>query len=270
MEEVTPQQYHEELKHKMTKYEFVIVYKSNGTSLHAVYVEKYKPAQQRLRCINSWGSKDQNPDLTIKDVLKLYRVKCSAIDPQIQQHKKEEAAQIKSTWKENHRPSVAQLRSASKLATDGYLTSLDFLNLKKINITDIHSDQISKLSMIVSKKYLIWGLKHSNQLSSILANVRSTELSLLSMNLDQTETRALVTAMEDRVEAVELGPGITLDTEQLVLYWETGRGRGKCRLLQLSGSVMTSLGEKIRPLAETVGWRVSSNISTGTVIIETT
>ena len=90
VEEVSPQQFHEELKHKMAKYEFVVVYKSHGTSLHAVYVEKYKPVQQRVRCINSWGSKDPNPDLTIKDVLKLYRVKCSAIDPQIQQLKKEE------------------------------------------------------------------------------------------------------------------------------------------------------------------------------------
>ena len=151
VEEVSPQQFHEELKHKMAKYEFVVVYKSDGTSLHAVYVEKYKPVLQRVRCINSWGSKDPNPDLTIKDVLKLYRVKCSAINPQNQQLKKEEAAKIQSAWKENHRPSLAELKSASKLAKDGYLTSVEFLNLKKINICDIHSDQISKLSSIVSK-----------------------------------------------------------------------------------------------------------------------
>ena len=266
MEEVSPQQFHEELKHKMAKYEFVVVYKSDGTSLHAVYVEKYKPVQQRVRCINSWGSKDPNPDLTIKDVLKLYRVKCSVVDPHIQQIKKEEAAQIQSAWKENHRPSLTELKSASKLATEGYLTSVQFLNLKKINICDIHSDQISKLSSIVSKKYLIWGLKHSNQLSCILANVRSTELRLFSMSLDQMETRALVTAMRDQVEEVELGQGVSLDTEHLSLYWETGRG--KCRLVTLTGSVMSSLGEEIRPLAEAVGWRVSSNISSGNVTIE--
>ena len=109
-------------------------------------------------------------------------------------------------------------------------------------------------------------MKHSNQLSSILANVRSTELRLFSMSLDQTETRALVTAMRGQVEKVELGQGLSLDTEQLGLYWETGRG--KCGLVTLTGSVMTSVAEEIRPLAEAVGWRVSSNISSGNVIIE--
>ena len=96
------------------------------------------------------------------------------------------------------------------------------------SIRDIPWGHMEKLASIVTEKVTISNMTHTDQLSSILASVKCTRLSLVNMELSNTETRALVTAMRDRVETVVLY-NVTLDMEELARY----NGQGNCSELEV-------------------------------------
>ena len=78
--EIPTQQHNSELG-KLNQNEYVLVYKScPGGDLHTVYVHKYNPSTKMVECINSHGPKDQFPSISLHDIVKLYRVTCSAVD----------------------------------------------------------------------------------------------------------------------------------------------------------------------------------------------
>ena len=80
--EISTHQHDSELR-KLKQNEYVLVYKygqHNPRSLHTVYVDKYDPSTQMVECINSHGKKDQRPSLHLQDIVKLYRVTCTAVD----------------------------------------------------------------------------------------------------------------------------------------------------------------------------------------------
>ena len=79
----------------------------------------------------------------------------------------------------------------------------------------------------------------------ILASVQCTELVLYDMILMSEEnTRALVTAMRDRVQTVVLY-AVTLDIEELTQY----DGRGRCRELQVWDEMRWRYGARLREWA---------------------
>ena len=124
-----------------------------------------------------------------------------------------------SDWSQfSHGPSVSEVRSAALLAWEGYLTSVKYMNIRNMDISDIPCDQMAKLASIVTDRVVIWNITHNLDLSSILVSVQCTRLQLDDMELRETETRALVTAMRDRLERVWLYEDVTLDIEELCYY----------------------------------------------------
>ena len=78
--EIQTQQHDSELR-KLSLNEYVLVYKySSAGDLHTVYVQKYDATTKMVECINSHGPRDQFPIIKLQDIVKLYKVTCSAVD----------------------------------------------------------------------------------------------------------------------------------------------------------------------------------------------
>jgi len=73
------------------------------------------------------------------------------------------------------------------------------------------------------------------------------------MKLSDAEIRALVTAMRDRVQRVELWSEVTLDIEELTQY----DGQGSCSELEVWGDMRDRYWERLREWAADKGWTVT-------------
>ena len=170
--------------------------------------------------------------------------------------KKTAAARIQADWSQSsHWPSEFEIKRAARLAWEGPLTSVEYLRIVDKRITDIliPRDQMEKLASIVTRRVWIDNMTHTDQLGSILANVKCPVLWLRRMDLSNAETRALVTAMRDRVQTVVLYNGVTLFIEELTKYV----GQGCCIGLGLLGDTRTRHGERLRRWAADNRWRVT-------------
>ena len=81
------------------------------------------------------------------------------------------------------------------------------------------------------------------------------------MKLSEAETRALVTAMRDRVEEVWLY-NVTLDMEELTQY----NGQGCCSELEVRRDTRTRHGERLWRWAADKGWTVTEDNLWGLVM----
>ena len=172
-------------------------------------------------------------------------------DPQ----KQTEADRIKAAWSQSSQfPSVAEVRSAALLAQEGYLTSVKRMYIGHMDISDIPSDHLGKLASIVTERVYIWSMTPNSQLGSILASVQCYELALQNMDLNEADTRALVTAMSHRLDLVLLSQGVTLDLDALTAY----DGRGHCTRLEVVGdTTLTRYREQIKTWAREKEWTVT-------------
>ena len=170
-------------------------------------------------------------------------------DPQ----KQTEAAKIKADWSRgSHIPSEAEITTAALLASEGHLTSVEKMLIEDISIIDIPRNHLEKLSMIVTEQVDIDGINHAEQLGSILSCIKVPYLWLGNMELSEAETRALVTAMRDRLKTVVLSD-VTLDMEELTKY----NGQGHCGWLCVEDDTKTRYGERLREWAADQGWTVT-------------
>ena len=71
---------HERELGKLKQNEYVLVYQYRPKSLHTVYVEKYDTSAKIVKCINSHGQQDEFPEIKLQDIVKLYKVTCTATD----------------------------------------------------------------------------------------------------------------------------------------------------------------------------------------------
>ena len=111
------------------------------------------------------------------------------------------------------------------------------------------------MAAIVTETVLIKNMTPTSHLSSILACVKCPVLRLRNMELSEEDTRALVTAMRERLETVELLGNITLDIEELTQY----DGRGRCWELVAEAVTKTRHGDTLRRWAADVGWSVKED-----------
>ena len=79
LEILTSQQHDIELR-KLNQNEYVLVYQYSPNSLHTVSVQYYNASIKMVECINSHGHNNQFPSIQLQDIVKLYRVTCSAVD----------------------------------------------------------------------------------------------------------------------------------------------------------------------------------------------
>ena len=144
---------------------------------------------------------------------------------------------------------------AALLAWKGHLTSVECMDIRDMDITDIPLVQVEKLTAIVTERVLIDNMTPSCRLSSILASVQCLKLELNNMKLSEENTRDLFTAMRERVGDVELY-NITLDMEQLTKY----DGWGRCRELAVGRDTRTRHEDRLRRWAADKGWIVTADV----------
>ena len=144
-------------------------------------------------------------------------------------------------------------KTAALLAWEGHLTLVENMRIMNISIRDIPWDHMEKLASIVTGRVWIDNMTHTDQLSSILADVKCTWLRLQRMDLSDTETRALVTAIRERAQIVALFSNVTLDVEELTQY----DGQGCCSELHVRDDTVTRYGERLRRWAADKGWTVT-------------
>ena len=169
-----------------------------------------------------------------------------------------EAETIQADWSVWwQRPSEAEVERAAQLASQGFLTSVAYMRMEHISIRDIPWEQMKKLLSIVTNTVHMNNIEYSeytDQLVSILATVKCQVLGLgWYMELSDTETRALVTAMRDGVKNVDL-EDVTLDIEEFTKY----DGQGHCsELIGVWVNKMPLYREWLRSWAADKGWRVT-------------
>ena len=144
----------------------------------------------------------------------------SRADPQ----KQTEADKIQAAWSRfSHYPSKDEVKTVAQLAQEDYLSSVKYLWIEDKDLSQIPSDNMGKLSSIVTGSVTMHNITPLSQLGAILASLQSEELWLGNMSLSEENTQALVTAMS-RVQYVTLNSNVTLDPELLSAY----DGQGDC------------------------------------------
>lgn len=173
------------------------------------------------------------------------------VDPK----KRIEADMIQEEWRQkSHNPCVSEVKKAALLVSEGYLKAIEIMNIRSMNIEEIPRDTMDELSSIVTEKVWIENISHTDQLSSILANVRSKWLQLQNMELSEADTRALVTAMA-RVEVVWL-ENVTLDMEELCRSYAPS-ALSRCRQLAVCGHTRSRHQVTLRRWAAQAGWTLT-------------
>jgi len=166
--------------------------------------------------------------------------------------KRIEADMIQEQWRQkSHNPSGSEVKKAALMVSEGYLQSVEYMNIADMNIEDIPRDTMDELSSIVTERVWIDNISHTDQLTSILANVRSKWLQLQNMELSDADTQVLVTAMS-RVEGVWL-ENVTLDMEELCRSYAPS-SLSRCRQLSVCGDMRSRYQVTLRRWAAQAGW----------------
>ena len=167
-----------------------------------------------------------------------------------------EADKIQTEWsQELHRPSEDEIKRAALLAWEGHLTSVEYMRIKDKSITDIPLEQMEKLASVVTRTVNINTIDHTDQLGSILASIKCPVLWLNMMELSDTETRALVNAMRDRVQFVRswyYDYGCGMDIKELTQY----DGQGCCSWIELGVYTGIYYEKRLRRWADDKGWTI--------------
>ena len=124
-----------------------------------------------------------------------------------------------------HGGSLKEITNAARLAYHGMLGFVDDMGLRDVDLASVPVEHLASLASCVTK-LLVIDIVRNCDLTSILNNLKSELLFIYSQTLTTEETRALVRAMESRVETVLLaGKGeVKLDIRALTQY----SGQRKC------------------------------------------
>ena len=164
---------------------------------------------------------------------------------------------------ELHRPSEDKIKRAALLAWEGNLTSMECMRIKDKSITDIPLDHMEKLASVVTTTVNINMMNHDDQLESILASIKCPVLWLNMMELSDTETQALVTAMKDRVQFVRFWYyGCGIEIRELLQY----DGQGCCSWIELGVYTRIYYEKKLTRWAADKGWTIKVDNDGGLVM----
>ena len=115
---------------------------------------------------------------------------------------------------------------AASLVHHGVLRSVRRIGLVRVDLTSVPTEHLASLVSSVRWCVTIENVSGCD-LVTILESVKSKALSMGHQSLGSEETRALVRAMESRVEEVHLCSELTLDMRVLMEY----NGQGKCTVV---------------------------------------
>ena len=141
------------------------------------------------------------------------------------------------------------LAYAASLAHQGLLGCVEKMQIVgNDDLTKIPAEQLASLVSRVTKCVII------SDHMSLLNSVKSQELIISKQSLGSEETRALVRAMESRVEKVYLY--INIDTNVLLEY----SGQGKCKDLWCDKAIVNDdMLRELRTWATTRNWLMTQD-----------
>ena len=147
--------------------------------------------------------------------------------------------------------SLPEITCAASLAHHGYIDSVEEMKLWDVDLTSVPVEHLAFLASVT--EYVSISNVSGCGLVTILDNVKSEQLVIGDQSLDTEETRALVRAMESRVEAVRLCEVVTLDVEALMAY----SGQGECGEVEGEDEAGARYREYLRAWAASRNWAVT-------------
>ena len=159
---------------------------------------------------------------------------------------------------------LPNLTTAACLAHQGLLRSVTGMKLSNVDLTSVPAQHLASLTACVTGDVIINNVSNC-ALVSILDSLKCQVLRLNSQSLSSEETRAMVRAMESRVERLRLGcwGEVSLDIRALTQY----SGQGKCGWVMCYDDTAHIYGEEVRSWAQRIIWRVNSLMG-GTIDIQ--
>jgi len=140
------------------------------------------------------------------------------------------------------------VKCAASLAQHGLLGSVDVLALWAVDLSPVPAELLTKL--VTSVTAFLYIRKVSGcDLASLFTSIKCLRLRIYKQSLTREETLALVQAMEDGVEIVDLD-GVELDMETLTAY----RGQGVCGEVTLAKDDLAARIEELRTWARRINW----------------
>ena len=145
--------------------------------------------------------------------------------------------------------SLPVITCAASLAHHGLLVSVKRLWLGNFNLT---SEHLAALVSCVTQCVYIWYVS-GYDLGTILDNIKCTKLGIFNLSLGSEETRALLQAMESRVEEVWLYDRVTLEIRVLMEY----SGQGKCGSVGCYNDSVPRYREQLKTWVMSRNWTVT-------------
>ena len=166
------------------------------------------------------------------------------------------AAKIKEKWIFSSAGDIIPLPdivTAASLAHHGLLGSVESMTLEDVDLSSVPAEHLASLSSCVMSKVNIINVNTSD-LISMLDSIDDIWLFAIGrQSLGSEETRALVRAMETRVESVILGGSgkVSLDIGALTQY----SGQGMCSVMECFGEFV------VRYANELISWADNANVN---------
>ena len=153
-------------------------------------------------------------------------------------------------------PDVPEVTCAASLAHHGLLGPVESMKLHYVDLTSVPEEHLASLVSCVTRSVYI---QHVSQgLVSVLDSVASKELYLSGQSLDSDETRALMAALDTRVEELTLEGGwLTLALVMEALTESSGQGR--CRLIMCYEDTAARYRDQLWAWASIRGWGVTQD-----------
>jgi len=160
---------------------------------------------------------------------------------------------IQKSWnKRDHYPTRRGVEQASRLAYNGKLTKVGFMNLNSdgLGFFPTRFDFMAELTQCVKERIIIDGDSNigPDNLSTILRNARCRALWIAKVSWNASLTRLLVQSL-DSVEVLVLGDDAEVDLDTLTSY----SGTGSCRFIEFRDDDFYGL--KLKKFAHDKGWK---------------
>ena len=142
------------------------------------------------------------------------------------------------------------------------LDSVEDMKLQDVDLASVPAEHLASLTSRVTSSFYIRNVSNFDMIN-ILDNLKCTILGICEQSFDlrnnetsSEETRALVRAMESRVERVWLDMGVILDIMALTQY----SGQGKCWWVTcIYSDTAERYGEELKSWAQRINWDVSED-----------
>ena len=168
-----------------------------------------------------------------------------------------------------HSPSVPKIVTAASLVHHGMLDSVEVITLRDVDLASVPAEHLASLASCVTEGVIISNVSNCD-LTSVLDTVTGPVLSISRQTLSCEETRALLRAMDSRVELVCLGEEgeLSLDMTALTQY----SGQGKCGQMECYEDTADRYREEVRSWAQRINWYTSNscsfNVISGKVLVK--